>query len=220
MKAGFEQRGKVIAMIVLGILAIAVFWYSLSNPSAPPATAAAPSAAPAKAINGRASAAPRRLRPSDARRPPQERSLDPTLHFELLKASEDVQYKGTKCNIFTGQCGEAERKLAAKTGPPPPHCPDDNDPRCGPPPPNCTPGAAPDPRCPPPPIPLQFFGFASRPGEPKRIFLKTTDTNDVFVASEGQVVNRRYRVLRIMNSGVEIEDVLNNNKQVLPLSQG
>jgi hypothetical protein len=34
------------------------------------------------------------------------------------------------------------------------------------------------------------------------------------------VVNRRYRVLRIMNAGVEIEDVLNNNKQVLPLTQG
>jgi hypothetical protein len=67
---------------------------------------------------------------------------------------------------------------------------------------------------------LQFFGFASKPGEPKRIFLRTTDTNDVFVAGEGEVVNRRYRVLRIMGSGVEVEDVLNNNKQVLPLQQG
>jgi len=72
----------------------------------------------------------------------------------------------------------------------------------------------------PPPIPLQFFGFASRPGEPQRIFLRTTDTNDVFVAGVGEVVNRRYRVLRIMGSGVEVEDVLNNNKQVLPLQQG
>jgi hypothetical protein len=32
-------------------------------------------------------------------------------------------------------------------------------------------------------------------------------------------VNRRFRVLRIMGSGVEVEDVLNNNKQVLPLQQ-
>ena len=218
MRTGFEQRGKVIAMIALGIIAIAALWYSLSNPQAPPATAAAPTTAPAR--TAQPAAAQRRLRPSDARRTPQQRSLDPTLHFELLKASEDVQYKGTKCNIFTGQCGEIETKVAEKRGPAPPHCPDSNDPRCGPPPPNCSPGAAPDPRCPPPPIPLQFFGFASRPGEPKRIFLKTTDTNDVFVATEGEVVNRRYRVLRIMNSGVEIEDVLNNNKQVLPLMQG
>jgi hypothetical protein len=219
MRAGFEQRGKVIAMIVLGVLAIAALWYSLSNPQAPPATAAAPAISPTKAARP---ASQRRLRPADVRRSPQERSLDPTLRFELLKGSEDVEYKGTKCNIFTGQCGEMQPKVARVKTPPPPNCSPGAppDPRCGPPPPNCTPGAAPDPRCPPPPIPLQFFGFASRPGEPRRIFLKSTDTNDVFVASEGEVVNRRYRVLRIMNAGVEIEDVLNNNKQVLPLMQG
>jgi hypothetical protein len=220
MKAGFEQRGKVITMVVLGVVAIATLWYSLSNPQAPPATAAAPAAAPAK--TGRPAPVQRRLRPSDQRRIPQDRSLDPTLHFELLKASEEVEYKGAKCNIFTGQCGETQERVARVKTPQPPNCSPGAppDPRCGPPPPNCNPGAAPDPRCPPPPIPLQFFGFASRPGEPKRVFLKTTDTNDVFVASEGQVVNRRYRVLRIMNAGVEIEDVLNNNKQVLPLTQG
>lgn len=219
MKTGFEQRGKVIVMVIAGLIAIAAYWYSRNTtPAAASATPATPPAAAGKAAPRIASKA--KLRDSDRRRATQERSLDPTLHTEWLKVGEGVEYKGGKCNIFTAECGQPERLKTATKEPPPPHCPDANDPRCGPPPPNCGAGAAPDPRCPPPPIPLQFFGFASKPGEPKRIFLKTTDTNDVFVASEGEVVNRRYRVLRIMNAGVEVEDVLNNTKQVLPLTQG
>jgi hypothetical protein len=216
MKTGFEQRGKVILMIVLFAAMIGAFWYSFSGPST--AQSAAASAVPAQApAQGRPAPVQRKVRQSDRERAARDRSLDPTLHTEWLKSSEDVEYKGSKRNIFSA---EAEAPVEVKPKQPKiadtgPHCPNDADPRC---PPVC-PNPA-NPRCPPPPIPLQFFGFASRPGEPKRIFLKTTDTNDVFVASEGEVVNRRFRILRIMATGVEVEDVLNNNKQVLPLMQG
>ena len=70
----------------------------------------------------------------------------------------------------------------------------------------------------PPPITLRFFGFASKPGEPKRIFLSQGE--DVFIAGEGEIVDRRYRVLRITNTSVEMEDVINNNKQSIPLTPG
>ncbi len=83
-----------------------------------------------------------------------------------------------------------------------PHCP--GDPGCPPP--------------PPPPIPLKFYGFASKPGEPKKIFLSSGE--DVFIAAEGEIVNRRYRVLHIGVNSVEIEDVLQNNRQTIPLTQG
>jgi hypothetical protein len=43
--------------------------------------------------------------------------------------------------------------------------------------------------------------------------------NDVFVAGEGDIVNRRYKVLKINQNSVEIEDVLNNNRQSIPLTQ-
>jgi hypothetical protein len=33
-------------------------------------------------------------------------------------------------------------------------------------------------------------------------------------------VDRRYRVLHIGTSSVEIEDVINNNRQSIPLTQG
>lgn len=217
MKTGFEQRGKVLAMIVCAVIALAALWYSFSGSST-----AAPSQ-PAGSSPARSKAAPRpaakaNLRESDRHRAARERSLDPTLHTEWLKASEDVEYKGAKRNIFSAAAAEPPpqpKNPHSKVADAGPHCPNDADPRC---PPVC-PNPA-NPRCPPPPIPLQFFGFASGPGDPKRIFLKTTDTNDVFVAREGEIVNRRYRVVRIMNSGVEVEDVLNNSKQVLPLVQG
>jgi len=38
--------------------------------------------------------------------------------------------------------------------------------------------------------------------------------------SAGDIVDRRYRVLRISPTAVDVEDVLNNNRQSLPLTQG
>ena len=71
---------------------------------------------------------------------------------------------------------------------------------------------------PPPPITLKFFGFANRPGETKKVFLSQGE--DVFIAAEGDIVDRRYRVLHISPTAVDVEDVLNNNRQSLPLTQG
>ena len=72
---------------------------------------------------------------------------------------------------------------------------------------------------PAPPIPLKFYGFASSPGEPKKIFLKLGE--DVFVAGEGEIVDRRYKVVRISNTSVEIQDVVNSGPpQNIPLTQG
>jgi hypothetical protein len=217
VKSGLEQRGKVIFAVVLGVISLLALWSALrGRPTT--AGAATPATTSSQPNPPRTVQRKGKISPTGQRTAP-ERTLDPTLHFDYL-LSEKVEYQKPKCNIFTGDC---EKPIEPRAPTPrPPNCSPGAppDPRCGPPPPNCSPGAAPDPRCPPPPIPLQFFGFASKPGEPKRIFLRTTDTNDVFVAGEGEVVNRRYRVLRIMGSGVEVEDVLNNNKQVLPLQQG
>ncbi len=126
--------------------------------------------------------------------------LDPTLRYDWLKQSEDTEYKGAGRNIFQAQMdipqplrnGTTDHpKIAAKNGP-----------------------VTPAPPPPPPPIELKFFGFASHPGEPKKVLLLQGE--DVFVASEGEIVDRRYKVLRISPSSVEIEDVLNNNRQEIP----
>jgi hypothetical protein len=64
---------------------------------------------------------------------------------------------------------------------------------------------------------LKFFGFASGPGEPKAVFL--SEGEDVFVAHEGDVVDRHYKVEHIGTNSVTIVDVLNNNQQDIPLMQ-
>jgi hypothetical protein len=71
----------------------------------------------------------------------------------------------------------------------------------------------------PPPIPLKFFGFANQPGEPKKVFLSKGE--DVFIAGEGEIVDRRYKVVRISPTSVEVQDVVGSGPpQSLPLTQG
>ena len=57
------------------------------------------------------------------------------------------------------------------------------------------------------------------PGEAKKIFLKSGD--DVFVAGEGEIVDRRYKVIRITPTSVSIQDmVYSGPPQSIPLTQG
>jgi hypothetical protein len=68
---------------------------------------------------------------------------------------------------------------------------------------------------PPPPIDLKFFGTAASEDGQLRAFLLKGD--DVFLASDGEIVQRRYRVEKISANSIVVEDLTNNNKQVLPL---
>lgn len=75
-------------------------------------------------------------------------------------------------------------------------------------------GPAPPP--PPPPIPLKFFGYiAPERNGPKRAFL--AEGEDVFVASEGDLIRKRYKVVRINLSSIVMQDVNTNSQQTLPL---
>jgi len=195
MKLGAEDRTKVILLAVLVVAAVISVGYmfsSLGSRSAP--VAAAPIS--------QASAAAPPVHRIPARGPAiaaVSSSLDPELRLKLLESSEGTKYEGTGRNIFvptleaipTPQGSGLAKKPEQPKGPPPPP--------------------------PPPPINLKFFGFASHPGEPKRIFLAQGE--DVFIGAEGDIVDRRYKIVRINPTSVEIEDVLNNNRQTIPLTQ-
>ena len=77
------------------------------------------------------------------------------------------------------------------------------------------PGPPPPP--PPPPITLGFYGYAAEKGGQKQVFLLHGD--DIFIASEGDVVDRRYRVGKIGAASVQVEDIPYHNTQTLPLRQ-
>jgi len=200
VKLGAENRTKLIVAIGLMATAGVVLLFN-SGGSAPKAAAPTPTPVPIAASRPATpsrSAAGAKSRAKKAVAGP--RSLDPTLRYDWLKASEDTKYEGTGRNIFMTQAeiptpvapADPNKDDTADTGPPPPP--------------------------PPPPINLKFFGFASKPGEAKKIFL--SEGEDVFIAAEGEVVNRHYKVLRISPTSVEIEDVLNNNRQSIPLTAG
>ena len=133
-------------------------------------------------------------------------NLDPTLRLDLLAMSEKTQYQGNVRNIFVSQAEDVKIPKPMAKG--------NTDGQQG----------AQDTYHLPPnpaqtPIPLKFYGFASSPGEPKRVFLKMGE--DVFVAGEGEIVNRRYKVVRISNNSVEIQDmVYSGPPQNIPLTQG
>jgi hypothetical protein len=205
VKLGAENRKKTYLALGLVLVALFMVIYRISNPagtsSSAPAVAPVQSSVDSSGANSlrpasrRASATkPSTLGKKEASGP----SIDPTLRLALLRASEDIKYTGKGRNIFQAQID------IPKVVTPPIRQPEIAAQPQGPP--------------PPPPIPLKFFGFASKVGETKRIFLSQGE--DVFIAGEGDIVNRRYKVIRIAPSSVEIEDVLNNNRQSIPLTQG
>lgn len=207
MKVGAENRTKVVVAIVLFGFAIYLVVRTFGGGGTPAAASSArPQSAPAAAaptapVHGRRGGARASTPKTAAQSTTSTASLDPRLRLDLLKASEDTEYKGTGRNIFRAE-NEAPPipkpivnpiKSANVAQPPP-----------GPP--------------PPPPILLKFVGAVSQPGERKKVILSQGD--DVFVAGEGDIVNRRYKVLRIDSNAVEIEDLLTNNRQTIPLTQG
>ncbi len=201
MQVGAENRTKLIAAVVLMVVALALLGnWIFSSAGTPATTDAAVVTAPPSALDEAQAAATAPAPTHTKKEKTGARSLDPSLRFDLLRSSEDTEYKGAGRNIFTAQI-EIPKPIA----PPVP------DKHVGP--------VIPPPPAPPPPIDIKFFGFASRPGEPKKIFL-SNQAGDIFVAGEGDIVDRRYKVLRISPQAVEIEDVLNDNRQQIMLTQG
>jgi hypothetical protein len=197
MKVGTENRKQIAFLVVLALVALIVLGRMYMGK--PTVSARVPVPAVTATPEVKKATTQGRTRKKDTRKLPLVASLDPTLRFDLLKSSEDQQYTGGKRNIFEPEAEVIPQPVAPAvkqqpqvfTPPPPP---------------------------PPPPIPLKFYGYASKPGEAKRIFLSNGD--DIFIGAEGEVINRRYRIVHITNSSVEIEDILNNNRQTIPLPQG
>jgi hypothetical protein len=206
VKLGTENRKQIIAAAALGVLLVLIVVYefmpsSSTIASTTPGTTSNPTdpiVAPARPAARRSSAPVKKERPAQ--------SLDPTLHLKLLAVSEAIKYEGSGRNIFVSQAevfipipgapGVTDKPDAKADGGY--HLPS---------PPAAT------------PIPLKYFGLSNKPGEPRRVFLVKGD--DVFIAGEGEIVDRRYKVVRITPTAVDIQDVVGSGPpQTIPLTQG
>lgn len=210
MKTGTEDKKKLIIAGVSGFFALLSLFYLYNVLFGGTST---PAPAPAVIVNS----ATVKTTPGPSRTvtaPPgfavaekvgtTSGQLDPTLHMQAMRVTESLVYTGSGRNIFAGVGGAATDvdKPKAPARPPlpvavaPPRPVD-----LGPP--------------PPPPINLKFFGTSTQTGGIRKAFLLAGD--EVFLASPGDVVQRRYRVVTIGPSSIVVEDLPNNNKQTLPL---
>ena len=214
LRVGTENKTKVRLAIGLVTVAVAFAIYTIagfftgSPTPAPPPPTPAPVAAPAArsnaslSSNGREGANGKEAAPfaHEAIKLPSSSALDPTLHPEVMAQAESTAYTGNGRNIFSlNSVAAAPVKIekAQAFRPSGPVVP------AGPP--------------PPPAIDLKFYGYSSRHGGARQIFLLHGD--DIFLAHEGDVVDRRYRVVAIGPFSVEIEDIPYHNTQSLPMTQ-
>ena len=198
MRIGTEDKKKLTVLGVVGVFGIAAAGYiytQLSTPDAPPAAApavvTAPTAPVAKKLVGSAA---KNVGTTSAQ-------LDPTLRMGPMLVTESLVYSGSGRNIFSMTSApiaiptpiapvRPKGPVVAVYTPPP-----------GPP--------------PPPPIDLKFFGTATSADGKRRAFLLKGE--DVFLASDGDIVQRRYKIVTISANSVLVEDMANSNRQTLPL---
>jgi hypothetical protein len=200
VQLGLENKKKAIWAGSLGALALLLVVYEFA-PMFSGSSAAASSSAAAEAPLAAHRTSAKNVKAAKKIRP---ETLDPTLQLQLLAATEETKYSGLGNNIFVSKAEEVV--IPTPKGPAATDAPKVD--------PVYTPPAV----AAAPPIPLKFFGFASKPGETKKIFLSQGE--DVFVAAEGEIVDRRYKVVRISPNSVEMQDVVNSGPpQSIPLTQ-
>ena len=192
MKLGTENKKKTIIAGVLMVVAVVLLIHAFSGSGSNDENATQTAATPAPATTAAKGKGRKPARTLVAH------SLDPTLRFDLLRSSEDVTYKGNGRNIFSSQAPPPEPIPQVAKNPV-----TDN-----------TPPAPP----PPPPSGLKFYGFAGPRNGAKKVFLLKGE--DIFLAKEGDVVDRRYKIVRVGTTSVEVQDVLTNHTETIPLGSG
>ncbi len=222
MKLGADR--KKIAVLGGLLLVLAWFLFSNSGSDAPPRPARTPARAaakpdPADSVSAQPAPEPRPrppLRPEsrglslsfkDKRVDPT--TADPTLRLDLLAKVQSVNLEGGARNLF--QFGAVpmpktpEPKIIPKQSPM--QAPVE-----------AARPAAPPPPPPPPPIPLKFYGYASnsRPGLKRAFFLQG---DEIVVAGEGELIQKRYKVVRVGIDSCVVEDTQFKHEQTLPLEE-
>jgi hypothetical protein len=220
------------AAVLGGLLLVAAYllYTNFSGETPPPGTPAARVAAPAPAPRAAAPQAPapdvrraprtaerssQEFRPSLKPKRPEERrdpaTIDPALRLDLLARLQQVKFEGGQRSLFEFGQPRLPKTPDVKILPKP-AVPGDSAAAPSAP----SPAAAVKP--PPPPITFKFFGYISpaRGGVKRAFFL---DGEDIFVAGEGEIIKKRYKVVRIGINSAVLEDVEFQHQQTVPMEE-
>lgn len=123
---------------------------------------------------------------------------DPSLRLDLLSRIRNTEYGGTHRNIFTGEAPppppEEVKKMKEEAA-----------------------KRQAEPQGPPPlTVPAKFFGYAVDPrtGEHRAFF---TANDDVFVVPQGGILLNNFRVLRINNNSVDVQEISSGRQTTLAM---
>jgi hypothetical protein len=226
-KVGADPK-KIAILGVLVVAAVVLYLYNRNPGSGPASTpaptrarsaASAPSVPAAQRIGERSSfrrvqdeaGGTREFRPSFRPKDIDTTKIDPTLRLDLLAKLKKVDVDAGTRSLFEISAAPPPTEIAVKepakiaishfVGPvwqkPP----------------------APPPEPKAPPIPLKFYGFINKnkaDGDRRAFFL---DGEDIVIAGEGDMIKKRYKILRIGVNSAVVEDTefKSNNQQTLPL---
>jgi hypothetical protein len=219
MKAGTENRRKTIIAGGVASAALIYFIYFVYGAffSGPSTAVPAPTVASTPAVNAPAATKTTAASSTNGKQNAQggsvagvaatklattSSSLDPTLDETAMLRTESLVYTGTGRNIFslvyTPPVVIPKAVASARPAPTPPPAP-----------------TGPPPIPPPPPINLKFFGTVKRGSSKMQAFL--LEGEDVYLAGEGDIVARKYKIVKISASTIQVTDLQNDNTQTLPL---
>jgi hypothetical protein len=207
---GTENKRQVYIVAALFAVILIAGGYELFGPFGGSSTAPPPAAVPNLAAQQASNTRPATgARPGSTSQSTEavdaeklnNNGLDPTVHFEKLDQSEQVEYAGTGRNIFSAESEPAQIEPAISNGrndvaavytpPPSPEAPK------------------------PPDIDLKYFGYTQARDKSIKAFF--THGEDVFMARTGEIVDHRYKVGTITAGSVQVTDLSYNNTQKLPL---
>jgi hypothetical protein len=205
---GTENKRQVYIVVALFALILIIGGYELFGPfggsSTTPPPATIPNLTAQQAANTRTASGAKPASTSqnteaaDAEKL-NNNGLDPTVHFDKLEQSEQVEYAGTGRNIFSAESAPAQIEPAISNG---------REAQV------YTPPSPPEPPR-PPAIDLKYFGYTQARDKSIKAFF--THGEDVFMARSGEIVDHRYKVGLIKASSVQVTDLSYNNTQTLPL---
>ena len=221
MKLGAEKNKIILLGVLTAVAGYSVYTQLFSDPVPAPRNAVRISSAERTPSRGtrpgaRRSAARRGFGRSEE--PLDPMTVDPTLRTDLLAKVRAVTFGGVERDLFrfgerktptvAGPSAEelkaAEERITALSNEPKPPKP-------------TTTGAR---RPTAPPIKWKYYGFANSSKDARKRAFLIGDEEEVFIATEGDVFKKRYRVVRIGVNSIVIEDLQFKDEQSLPLEQG
>jgi hypothetical protein len=189
----------------------------VTTPAAAPRAALPAAPAPdARRAPRAAERSSQEFRPSLKPKRPEERrdpaTIDPALRLDLLARLQNVKFEGGQRSLFEFGQPRLPKTPDVKILPKPAA------PGVGGATPSASSPAAAAVKPPPPPITFKFFGYISpaRGGAKRAFFL---DGEDIFVAGEGEIIKKRYKVVRIGTNSAVLEDVEFQHQQTVPMEE-